>query len=89
MKVLMGVLADSLLSVGLAAVGLSVLTGLLALALERSRRRTCVAVLKAAPRGTLMIDSRRRGHSELVLYVPDHGVVEMIAVDPKRCTDET
>jgi hypothetical protein len=89
MKVLMGALPGSLLSVGLAAVGLSVLTGLLALALERSRRRTCVAVLKAAPRGTFMIDSRRRGHSKLVLYVPDHRIAEMITVDPKRCADET
>ncbi|PKW16008.1 hypothetical protein [Saccharopolyspora spinosa] len=63
--ILMGFLANAPWPVGLAA------AMLLALAIERSRRKTYKSVLATAPDGTLLIDKSRRGRVLIIVRVAD------------------
>jgi hypothetical protein len=65
---------------------LLVMAGLLVLAIERSRRKTYKSILSAAPDGTLLMDSTRRGRVLLILRVPDRRLGESGLVETERDT---
>jgi hypothetical protein len=84
MNVFLVTLAHLAVPISLGTAGTIAVTGLLALAFERSRRKTCVAVLTAAPRGTLLIDRRSRGRTILVVGASDRYPHDVLVVDVTR-----
>ncbi len=70
--ILIELLVHSPWPVWLAVVVLVAAVGLLALALERSRRETYKSVLAAVSDGTLLIDRTRHGRTLLVVRVSDN-----------------
>ncbi|SDW40735.1 hypothetical protein SAMN05216215_100338 [Saccharopolyspora shandongensis] len=76
--ILMGFLANAPWPVGLAA------AMLLALAIERSRRKTYKSVLSTAPDGTLLIDKSRRGRALIIVRVPDSRLGEGLVAEAER-----
>jgi hypothetical protein len=62
------------------------MVGLLALAIERSRRKTYKSVLSVAPDGTLLMDKTRRGRVLLILRVPDRRLSEDGLAEAERDT---
>ncbi|MEU6262853.1 hypothetical protein [Saccharopolyspora shandongensis] len=76
--ILMGFLANAPWPVGLAA------AMLLALAIERSRRKTYKSVLSTAPDGTLLIDKSRRGRVLIIVRVPDSRLGEGLMAKAER-----
>lgn len=58
--------------------------GLLALAIERSRRKTYQSILSAAPNGTLLMDQTGRGRALLIVRAPDRRLGEGELAESER-----
>jgi hypothetical protein len=82
--ILMELLVHTSWPAWLGAAVLLVMVGLLALAIERSRRKTYKSVLAAAPDGTLLVDRTRRGRVLLFLRVADRRLGEGGLVEAER-----
>lgn len=60
---------------------------LLALAIERSRRKTYKSILSTTPGGTLLVDKSRRGRMLIIVRVPESrlGEGELAGVEKDAC----